>query len=184
MPSILIAEDDLLIADMAEELLVQHGYVVCGIGRNVTDSLALAQRHQPDLAILDVRLADGDLGTEIAGKLAGKQRLGILYVAGDITSVMLGNVHGHACLAKPYRPHDLLRSLEIVAEMIVTGEASAPFPPRFRILPSATCMTANTAKRRSRSGGLSPADPMHGRISSSGVRAGRPGMSGVLTGKP
>jgi len=174
MPSILIAEDDLLIATMVEELLVQHGYAVCGIGRNVTDSLALAQRHHPDLAILDVRLADGDLGTEIAGKLAGNQRLGILYVAGDTTSAMLGDVHGHACLAKPYRPHELLRSLEIVAEMIVTGEASAPFPSRFWILPWTTCASANTAKHRFRSGDPSSADPVQARTGSGALGAREP----------
>jgi hypothetical protein len=35
MLKVLIAEDDLLIAGMAEEVLVEGGFVVCGIARTV-----------------------------------------------------------------------------------------------------------------------------------------------------
>jgi hypothetical protein len=35
----LIAKDDLIIADMVEDLLVVSGYEVCGIGRTVADRL-------------------------------------------------------------------------------------------------------------------------------------------------
>jgi hypothetical protein len=35
MPSVMIAEDDLLVADMLEETLIQAGYDVCGIARTV-----------------------------------------------------------------------------------------------------------------------------------------------------
>jgi DNA-binding response OmpR family regulator len=135
MLKVMIAEDDLLIADMAEETLTGHGYEVCGIGRNVTDSLALASRHKPDLAILDVRLADGDMGTQIAAALADRRTLGILYVTGNAAALEQTSVHGHACLEKPYRSGDLLRSLEIVVEMIDNGKTTLPFPPNFRVLP-------------------------------------------------
>ena len=33
MLKVLIAEDNLIIADMMEEILVRNGYEVCGIGR-------------------------------------------------------------------------------------------------------------------------------------------------------
>ena len=45
MPTILIVEDDLMIADMLEEILVDAGYTVCGIARTVTEAVALAVRH-------------------------------------------------------------------------------------------------------------------------------------------
>src|ERR1700733_8505931 len=143
MLKVLIAEDDLLIADMAEEVLTNHGYEVCGIGRNVADSLELALRHRPDLAILDVRLADGDMGTQIAAELADVRELGILYVTGNIAAVERTAVHGHACLEKPYRSGDLLRSLEIVTEMMETGTTSRPFPPNFHILLEGLTLSAH-----------------------------------------
>jgi CheY-like chemotaxis protein len=134
---VLIAEDDLMIADMVEMLLVDAGYEVCGIARTVAEAVALTQRHMPDLAVIDVRLADGDLGTEIAAQLDGLHRLGVLYATGNVATVMLTAADGHACLSKPYRSPDLLRSLEIVAEIVATGTASPPFPRGFQVLPAA-----------------------------------------------
>jgi DNA-binding response OmpR family regulator len=136
MLKVLIAEDDLMIADMAEDALCQQGYEVCGIARTVAEAVMLCRRHQPDLAVVDLRLADGGLGTEIAAQLGGLDMLGILYATGNVSHVMLTAANGHACLAKPYRPRDLLRSLAIVVEMVATGTASRPFPPGFQILPS------------------------------------------------
>jgi len=69
VPKVLIAEDDLMIADMAEMVLVEHGYEVCGIARTVPEAVALGRHHKPDLAVFDQRLADGGLGTEIAAQL-------------------------------------------------------------------------------------------------------------------
>jgi response regulator of citrate/malate metabolism len=65
MIKVLIAEDDLMIADMAEEMLVERGYEVCGIARTVAEAVALGRLHKPHLAVIDLRLADGGLGTEV-----------------------------------------------------------------------------------------------------------------------
>jgi DNA-binding response OmpR family regulator len=137
MLKVLIAEDDLMIADMAEEILVANGYEVCGIARTVAEAVALGQRHKPDLAVIDLRLADGGIGTDIATQLSGLGRLGVLYASGNITRPTMTVVDGDACLAKPYRSADLVRSLQIVADIVATGTASRPFPPGFHLLPLA-----------------------------------------------
>jgi DNA-binding response OmpR family regulator len=137
MSKVLIAEDDLMIADMAEEILVAEGYEVCGIGRTVAEAVALGRRHKPDLAVIDLRLADGGLGTEIPAELAALGRLGVLYASGNISNVALTAADGDACLAKPYRAVDLLRSLQIVAEIVANNTASLPFPRGFQMLSTA-----------------------------------------------
>ena len=138
MLKVLIAEDDLMIADLVEEILIEHGYEVCGIARTVAEAVVLAQHHKPDLAVLDLRLADGGLGTEIAAQVLPLGRLGVLYATGNITQVVLTTADGDASLSKPYRSVDLLRSLEIVAEIVATGKAVPPFPKGFRVLSAAT----------------------------------------------
>ena len=132
MLKVLIVEDDLMLADFAEEILVEQGYEVSGIARTVAEAVALARRSRPDLLILDLRLADGGLGTEVAAQLPPLGRTGILYVTGNMSQVAL--IHGDACLAKPYRSVDLLRSLEIVAGIVATGKAQPPFPQGFHLL--------------------------------------------------
>jgi DNA-binding response OmpR family regulator len=135
---VLIAEDDLMIAEMLEELLVESGYEVCGIGRTVAEAVALARRHRPDLVVIDVRLAEEGLGTDIPTQLDAFDRPGVLYATANVSTVLLTAAEGHACLSKPYRFPDLLRSLEIVAEIVATGTASPPFPRGFQVLPVAS----------------------------------------------
>jgi DNA-binding response OmpR family regulator len=132
MLKVLIVEDDFMLADFVEELLVEQGYAVSGIARSVADAIALARHSMPDFVILDLRLADGGLGTEVAAQLRRLGRPGVLYVTGNMSQVAL--THGDACLAKPYRSVDLLRSLTIVAEIVATGKAQPPFPQGFQVL--------------------------------------------------
>ena len=138
MLKVLIVEDDLMMADFMEELLVDHGYEVSGIARTVAEAVALAQHSKPNLVILDMRLADGGLGTEVAAQLPSPDRPGILYATGNMSQVALTSADGDACLAKPYRSVDLLRGLEIVAGIVATGKAQPPFPRGFQLLHTAT----------------------------------------------
>jgi len=141
MLKVLIAEDDLMIADMAEEVFVEHGYEVCGIARTVNEAVALGVRHKPDVAVIDLRLADARLGTEIVARLGTFRqgtpgRPGVLYATANAASVTLTAADGDACLAKPYGADDLLRSLEIVVEIVATGSTASPLPPGLLVLPT------------------------------------------------
>jgi two-component sensor histidine kinase/CheY-like chemotaxis protein len=142
MRKVLIAEDDLFMADMLGEFLGKRGYDVCGIARTVEEAVELGERHKPDLAVLDMRLADGGCGTDIAARLKRQGGPGILYATGNIGNIGqigLTNADGEACLGKPYRPADLVRALKIVEQIVKTGEASRPFPDGFFVLePSST----------------------------------------------
>lgn len=134
-----------MIADLAEEILIDAGYEVCGIARTVAEAVALAHKHKPDLAVLDFRLADGGLGTEIAAQLLPFGKLGVLYATGNMSQVVLTTADGDACLSKPYSATDLVRALKIVSE-IYSGNALPPFPKGFQILrPAATAPPMATA---------------------------------------
>ena len=132
MLKVLIVEDDLMLADFSEEILVEQGYEVSGIARTVPEAIALAQHSMPDLVILDLRLADGGLGTEVAAQLVALGRPGVLYVTGNMSQVAL--TCGDGCLAKPYRSADLIRGLEIVNEIVTTGKTQLQFPQGFQLL--------------------------------------------------
>jgi len=97
MLNVLVAEDDLMIADLIEESLVDAGYHVCGIARTVPDAVRLGKLHRPDLAIIDMKLADGGLGTDIVPKLANGHRIGILYASGN-TNLIDDTAEGDAYL--------------------------------------------------------------------------------------
>ena len=129
---ILIVEDDMMITEMLEGVLITAGYDVCGIARTVAEAVALVQQHKPDLAIVDVRVANDDLGTDIVVHLGGIGRLGVLYATGN--KLRLTAADGHACIGKPYSESGLLRALDIVSELTTEGTASPPFPRGFHLL--------------------------------------------------
>lgn len=129
---VLIVEDDLMIADLTEEVLEGAGYAVCGIARTVAQGVALYRLHTPSLAVIDMRLAEGGLGTDIIEQLGNPVGFGVLYATGNVSQVMAVSIAGCACLTKPFSAFDLLRSLELVREIATTGSASPPFPRGFR----------------------------------------------------
>src|ERR1700676_4382246 len=134
MSTVMIAEDDLLIADMLADVLVECGYEVCGIARTVEEGVEIGDRCKPDLAILDLRLAEGGIGTDIAVRLDRRGSLGVLYASANAGHMRLTKADGEACLGKPYRAIDVVRALEIVEQIVTTGEASRPFPKGFYVL--------------------------------------------------
>ncbi|EGF91032.1 response regulator [Asticcacaulis biprosthecium C19] len=134
MLNILIVEDDLMIADMTEAFLIASGYDVCGIARTVNKALALAAEHLPDLALIDLRLAEGGLGTDVAPQLQRRKRTGILYVSGNAMQFDLTSDDGDGCLVKPYLTRDLLCSLSIVTDIVTTGASTQIHPRGFKLL--------------------------------------------------
>ncbi len=134
MVSVLIAENDLMMADMLEDIVVAGGYEVCGIARTVQEGIDLGERCKPDLALLDLRLAAGGLGTEIVARLGRQGSMGVLYATGNAGQIKLTNADGEACLGKPYRPVDVIRSLKLVEEILSSGKTSLAFPSGFSLL--------------------------------------------------
>jgi two-component system, response regulator PdtaR len=135
MFKVMIAEDSLMLADILAEIIVAAGYEVCGIASTVDDAIELGLSQRPDLAVLDLRLADGRSGTEIADRLTAFGRLGVLYTTGNVSRFMLTAADGHACLSKPYSAGALVRSLAIVMDIVAARTVLPPFPAGFRMLP-------------------------------------------------
>jgi DNA-binding NarL/FixJ family response regulator len=58
--SVLIVDDDPTFRSLARRLLTAAGLVVVGEAGNVADGLGMAERFEPDAALIDIGLPDGD----------------------------------------------------------------------------------------------------------------------------
>jgi len=145
---ILIAEDDVMLADCLAEVLVEDGHVVCDVVSTVADGVAAARKHRPDAAILDMNLSRVDLGRHIAEQLSDAGdlgRMGIIYVSGE-SELVLRNVRvGHAYLKKPYSFASLTAALAIVRDIACEGGTSRPLPRGLHLLESAAPRTLAAA---------------------------------------
>lgn len=78
--TILIVEDDAIIAYDLAETVQGMGHNVCGNAATMDEALTLAARHRPTLALMDIRLADGDNGLEVARELRSQRFLPVIFV--------------------------------------------------------------------------------------------------------
>jgi two-component sensor histidine kinase/DNA-binding response OmpR family regulator len=134
MAKVLIAEDELIIADMISDVLVENGYDICAIARSVAEAIELGEAHRPDLAVIDLHLADGGLGTAIAHRLRRHGRLGVLYMTGGANDIALTANDGEAWLRKPFALRNLVAALKIVEQIVNGTDAAPPFPSGLEIL--------------------------------------------------
>jgi DNA-binding NarL/FixJ family response regulator len=57
-PSLLIADDDAVVRSALRSQL-EGGFNVIAVAENATEAIELAEKHQPDAALLDVEMPDG-----------------------------------------------------------------------------------------------------------------------------
>jgi len=80
--SILIVEDEILVALEMECILEDRGYQVVGIAADLDGALAFADR-KVDLALVDLNLRDGLTGPEIGKRLANEHKAKVLFVTAN-----------------------------------------------------------------------------------------------------
>jgi two-component system, response regulator PdtaR len=109
MRKVLICEDEpVLAADLA--LIVEEaGHAVCGVFRNAREALDSAAELAPDLAIIDLNLADGDTGAAVAQTLQSQGIRVIILSGNSNVGAGLGCVP-HTFAAKPVS-RDVVRQL-------------------------------------------------------------------------
>jgi CheY-like chemotaxis protein len=130
--TVLIVEDEALVALTMEEVLIEAGYFVCGVADTPDGALELARQHDPDLAVVDVRLASGGDGIVLAELLVAMGPITILFATANCAEVRQRARAGQGCLSKPFQAGWLLAALEAVqtgADVQIPGYFSLPFAP-------------------------------------------------------
>jgi CheY-like chemotaxis protein len=111
-PSVLVVEDEALIAMDLQALLEDAGYRVLGPANSIATAMALLDGNQPDVALLDVNLGRSDV-FGVANELASRNTK-LIFLTGH-TAQKLPEAHRHRPLvAKPYLPHVLLQAVRQV----------------------------------------------------------------------
>ena len=122
----MLVEDEPLLALGATDALVEAGYEVCGVAESANAALALAAEHDPDLAIVDVRIAGDRDGIAAAEELVKRRRLRILYATANCAEVKRRARVGDGCLSKPYTAEWLIAALKIIEHRDGADDITAP----------------------------------------------------------
>lgn len=81
-PRVLVVEDEPVVALEILSDLADAGYEVCGVACRRADAVRKAQELQPDLVMMDVRLACGDDGIEAANEIHAFGAVPVVFLTG------------------------------------------------------------------------------------------------------
>ena len=118
-PTILVVEDDPLVAAYVCEVLEEFGYPVSGAASTAPEALSLAERDKPDIAVLDIRLSGTMTGIDVAELLARRFHTAVIFLSGTSDRRMIDraeHTHPVTFLHKPFRPSQLLNAIATVRD--------------------------------------------------------------------
>ena len=120
---LLIAEDDELVVLGLTLVVEQLGYTVCGIARTASEAVTLAELHHPDLALVDVALADGSNGLSAAREISGRLGIPVVVCSAHATAADALAAGAARFLMKPF-------GIDALAEAVLAafrpGNSCAP----------------------------------------------------------
>ena len=115
LASILIAEDEALVAREIAMRLHKRGYEICAVVSEGTEALEQARLHRPDLALLDIHLSGPIDGTQVASELRESLGIPCVFLSAYTDDQTLENAQRAApygYLVKPFEERELYAALE------------------------------------------------------------------------
>jgi DNA-binding NarL/FixJ family response regulator len=117
--NILIVEDDPLLAETVKSLVeLNPRFQVTGLANDLASAVAAVEQRRPDLALVDLQLANGSSGYAVAARLHDFE-VACLFTTAKAPGFAVRDL-AIGCLQKPYREEDLVRALT-EAEDILKG---------------------------------------------------------------
>jgi len=116
--SILIVEDEMIIAANIALQLTELGYQIAGIIPRGEDVLTHLKQSTPDLILLDINLKSDLDGIDIAKLLQKDYSIPIIYLTANSDEVNFNrakSTHPYAFIAKPFTKTELYRAIELAS---------------------------------------------------------------------
>lgn len=114
--TILIVEDETMVASYIAAVLRQSGYSIAGTAGSGAEALSLADETRPDLALVDIRLTGPIDGIEVASRLRQQFGTRSIFLSGLMDAATRRRAQLEArplgFLHKPFRPSQVFNALQ------------------------------------------------------------------------
>ena len=114
--SILIVEDEPLIADDIASTLKEKGYGILGPVDNADEASTILSKAKPNLVLLDIQIKGKRDGIEFASEIRSKHKLPFIYITSFYDRATLDRVKAtepQAYIVKPFDENDLMINIEM-----------------------------------------------------------------------
>jgi PAS domain S-box-containing protein len=113
--SILIVEDEGVVALSIKAALTKMGYTVVGIAVSGNEAIALATEKKPDVILMDIHIKGDIDGIQTTEKINAVMDVPVIFLtayADDETVSRAIRTGSHSYLVKPYNPRELYSNIE------------------------------------------------------------------------
>jgi len=126
--SIMIVEDESIIALNIREILIIQGYEVTGIATDSASASALLERRTPDLILMDITLKNREDGIELARKITADLEIPIVFLTAndkDKTIDRAIDIKPYGYILKPFKEAVLKSTIEIALKNFAANQKLA-----------------------------------------------------------
>lgn len=117
MLRILIVENDVQLAETLKYLIEENAYYcVVALADDTESAITAAERHEPDIVLLDLQLARGSTGFMVAARLSDLD-IPVLFMSGNAPNFPMADL-ALGCLSKPFTAEEVHCSLGIVEDIL------------------------------------------------------------------
>jgi PAS domain S-box-containing protein len=116
MPSILVVEDEAIVANDIKETLQGLGYTVTGTAKSGEIALEKVAESNPDLVLMDIHLASSMDGIETAGKIHARFDIPVIFLTAYADTALLERAkitEPYGYVLKPYEERGLHSAIEM-----------------------------------------------------------------------
>lgn len=113
--SILIVEDEALVASYIQEVLEESGFIIAGVASTGPEAMSLATASRPDLALVDIKLAGPMDGIEVAQLMRSQFNVHSIFLSGVCDPETMERARSATPLGfleKPFRPSQVFNALQ------------------------------------------------------------------------
>jgi AmiR/NasT family two-component response regulator len=131
---VLIVEDEFLLAMSLEDGIADAGHEVVGIATNRAEAVSKGLVAMPDLAFVDIHLADGPTGVETARALTDAG-IRVVFTSGNVRRIPEDFAGAVGAIEKPYTMTGLGNALDWLARLVEGTTGGVKAPPSLKLAP-------------------------------------------------
>ena len=115
--TILIVEDEFLIAKDIGDILAEEGYKIINYVATYEDAKHIIETKKPDLVITDISLRQDKDGVDLGHYLVEKDKIPFIYITSHTDKMMMDRVHEtrpYGFIVKPFKSVDVKTTVAVV----------------------------------------------------------------------
>lgn len=124
--NVAIAEDEVLIADLLQQIVETSGHAVVGCARTGDELVTVVERERPDLVLVDIKLARGSDGLAAAQTVQRRFGVPAIAITAHLTAEEAEKAGLLGFLSKPFTLRRVEQTLASAAEWLERGETARP----------------------------------------------------------